>query len=199
MTRIFSDRDFRSAASGYFGHMWELYAYWAFVPFILVLYRDRHPGSAMEVPLLSFLIIGTGGIACVLGGYLSMRWGEKRTASLALGISGLCCLFSPLFFKVGSQQIFIGIMFIWGMAVIADSPLFSTLVARNAPEASRGTALTIVNCIGFSITILSIQLLNLMKDAMDPYVIFILLSLGPLYGILALDGFPFFRTRPAPR
>lgn len=70
--------------------------------------------------------------------------------------------------------------------MVADSPLFSTLVARNAPEEFRGTSLTIVNCIGFSITIISIQLLHIFSAIIDPQYLYIILAAGPALGLFAL-------------
>ncbi|MEL7377866.1 MAG: MFS transporter, partial [Bacteroidota bacterium] len=98
----------------------------------------------------------------------------------------LCCLISPLVFLIDVELIFLGFLLFWGMVVIADSPLFSTLVAQNAPQALKGTALTIVNCIGFSVTIASIQLLNALSTTTDSNWIFGLLAIGPILGLLAL-------------
>lgn len=184
--KVFKNRQFRSAAFGYFGHMWELYAFWAFVPVILTTYVQLHPTAQFNVPVLSFLIIGLGGLACVVGGYISMHMGTKATASLALLLSCLCCLFSPLILNVDSSNVLITFLIFWGMVVIADSPLFSTLVAHNAPAESKGTALTIVNCIGFSITIVSIQLINVLREVMNPNFIYIVLAAGPFLGLIAL-------------
>ena len=77
-------------------------------------------------------------------------------------------------------------LFFWGLVVIADSPLFSTLVANHAPEQARGTSLTIVNCIGFSITIISIQLLKLLSDTIGPQYLYLFLAIGPIAGLVAL-------------
>jgi MFS family permease len=184
--KVFNNRDFRSAAFGYFGHMWELYAFWAFVPVILTSYNEAYPESTLNVPILSFLIIGIGGIACVIGGYLSLYIGTKRTASMALFFSCLCCIVSPLIFSIGSTIIILAFLLFWGMVVIADSPLFSTLVAHNAPTESKGTALTIVNCIGFSITIISIQLLTILTEVINPMYIYLTLGLGPMFGLMGL-------------
>jgi MFS family permease len=166
--------------------MWELYAFWAFVPIILKTYSVKHPEAAFNVPLLSFLIIGIGGLACVLGGYLSQALGTKRTAFMALLLSCGCCLISPLMFLTESECIFIGFLLLWGMVVIADSPLLSTLVAQNASAEIKGTALTLVNCIGFSITIISIQLLNVLQDTMNQLYIYPILALGPIVGLVVL-------------
>ncbi len=182
----FRDSKFRAAAFGYFGHMWELYAFWVFVPVILAAYKDHYPAAAFNVPFLSFLIIASGSLACVFSGILSQRFGAKKIATAALTISCICCLVSPLLLFANATSAFIAFLFIWSMAVIADSPLFSTLVAQNAPIATKGTALTIVNCIGFSITIVSIQLINALRTTGNAQYIYLLLAIGPVLGLLAL-------------
>lgn len=183
---VFRNRSFRSAAFGYFGHMWELYTFWAFVPLMLTTYTIIHPEVQWNVPVLSFLIIGVGGIACVLSGYLSAGIGLRTSAAVALLSSGACCLFSPLVFALDAPWLFLGFMIFWGMAVIADSPLFSTLVAQNANPHHRGTALTMVNCIGFSITIVSIQVIGELSTWMDAQYLYIWLVAGPFFGLISL-------------
>ena len=191
---VFKKREFRAAAFGYFGHMWELYAFWAFVPIMLVTYQEAHPSVALNIPLLSFIIIAIGGPACVVSGYVSLARGPRPTALVALQLSGLCCLLSPLVLSTASSGVFVFFLMVWGTVVIADSPLFSTLVAQQAPVASRGTALTIVNGIGFSVTIVSIQLINEMRETVGPYYVYLLLALGPMAGWRAL----YQRTRQTP-
>ena len=183
---VFRLREFRAAALGYFGHMWELYAFWAFVPLILAMYTQMHPHLNMNISLISFIIIGCGGFACIAGGYISKIFGAKRTAATALFLSGLCCLLSPLFLLQDSIEILLIFLIFWGLVVVADSPLFSTLVAKNAPEEARGTALTIVNSIGFAITIFSIQLLNFMASGIHPAYLYLFLAPGPITGLLLL-------------
>ena len=184
--KSFGDSKFRSAAFGYFGHMWELYAFWVFVPVIITTYKTHHPDLTLNVPFLSFLMIASGSAACVLSGLISQRIGVKKMATIALTASCLCCLLSPLILSSAPVVILLLFLFIWGMAVIADSPLFSTMVAQNAPQEWRGTSLTIVNCVGFAITIVSIQLINALRTADNENYIYALLAIGPVLGLAAL-------------
>lgn len=182
----FRIKPFRIAAFGYFGHMWELYTFWAFVPIMLANYQAQHPKIKLPISLLSFGIIASGSLACVLGGRFSQQYGVKKVATLALALSCICCLVSPWFLTSHSIIALLAFLFFWGMVVIADSPLFSTLIAQNAPIENRGTALTIVNCIGFSLTIVSIQFLNLSLLAFNIHVVFMWLAVGPILGLIAL-------------
>lgn len=190
----FKNANFRASAFGYFGHMWELYAFWVFVPVILTAYQSHYPAVQLNIPLLSFLIIAVGSLACVGSGLLSQQFGAKQVATWALSVSCLCCLLSPLFLFIGSTTVLIAFLLIWSIAVIADSPLFSTLVAQNAPAENKGTSLTIVNCIGFSITIISIQLISALRNAGNLQYIYMLLAVGPILGLTAL-----FRNKGVPQ
>ncbi len=183
--RVFQHRDFRAAAFGYFGHMWELYTFWALIPFLLIFYNELHPQSITSISLWSFFIIAVGGPACVLGGYLSQKWGNTRVASLALSGSGICCLLSPLIFYLPTP-IFLLFLLFWGMTVVADSPQFSTLVAQRAPKEFAGTALTISTSIGFAITIVSMQLLNGLTTWIAPSFLYLFLAPGPVLGLFFL-------------
>lgn len=182
----FKQKDFRNAALGYFGHMWELYTFWAFVPVILMNYNEKFAEAQLSVPLLSFLIIGSGGVACALSGFVAERMGVKQVATGALFLSCLCCLVSPFFLLSSHAPAFISFLFFWSIVVIADSPMFSTLVANYAPVQSRATALTIVTCIGFAITIVSIQTIQLLSNSIGPTYLYMFLALGPVLGLLEL-------------
>lgn len=181
LVHVFRSKDFRAAAVGYFGHMWELYTFWAFLQRLLMF----HQGPSLadyDVSLWSFIIIAVGAVGCVVGGYISQKIGSARVAFYALLISGICCIAYPIFLEF-SPVIFLPFMIIWGIAVVADSPQFSTLVAQTAPQENRGTALTIVTCIGFAITIVSIQLIYSLFDLDSMDYLFMPLALGPIIGL----------------
>ena len=184
--KVFRNSKFRAAAFGYFGHMWELYAFWAFVPALWITYSQLHPEVEISVSLFSFFVIAIGSLACVIGGYASEKLGLKKVAVAALGFSGFCCLISPLVLLWAPLPVFLAYLLFWGMMVIADSPLFSTLVAKNAPAENRGTALTIVNSLGFAVTIFSIQLLSFLSEKMEAHYIYLFLLLGPVLGLLGV-------------
>ena len=179
---IFQIKDFRAAAFGYFGHMWELYAFWAFVPVFIALYIDRTNSVAIDISFLSFVVIASGSLGCVVGGYISNRVGSARVAIGQLSLSGCCCLIAPLIFFT-PPVIFVPFLIMWGVFVVGDSPQFSTLNAITAPKNFVGTALTIATCIGFAITIFSIQLLSWLNEAgWMPWSLWVLLP-GPIFGL----------------
>ena len=165
--------------------MFELYTFWAFVP-IIISYYTKQQGVGLNVSLWSFVIIGIGSLSCVFSGYLSEKIGAKKSASIFLLISGICCIISPLAF-LAATPIFLLFLTIWGIAVIADSPMFSTLVAQNADPENKGTALTLVNSLGFALTIISIQLLNtIFYDWSWETYSFVILGVGAVFGLLSI-------------
>lgn len=182
---VFRMPSVRRPAFGYFGHMWELYAFWAFTPLLITSHPQAIGISQQEISLWSFLIIAAGSLACVVGGLLSGRFGAKKVAQAALFGSFLCCCLVPFALLYFSFYHFLGFLVIWAILVIADSPMFSTLVAQAAPGDQKGTALTIVNCLGFAITIVSIQFLGFLIDKSQAPFAFSILGIGPLLGLLA--------------
>ncbi|NIP99868.1 MAG: MFS transporter [Nitrospinaceae bacterium] len=181
--QIFQSRKFRASAFGYFGHMWELYAFWAFVPLFLRQAAPDHPG--LNISFWTFCIIAVGSVGSVAGGLASFRMGSAQVAAIQLSFSGLCCLLSPLFF-FAPLPVLLAFLIFWGIVVVGDSPQFSTLNAQYAPKELVGSALTLANCLGFAITIGSIQLLSGLTVWVAPPYWLIPLALGPLAGLAAM-------------
>jgi len=184
----FKIQNFLLPALGYFGHMWELYTFWAFLPTMILAYKTKNNLAAINVSQWSFVVIASGSVACVMSGYLSQYFGTKKVAVSALFLSTCCCLTSPLFLLYSEVHSLFFFLLFWGMVVVADSPLFSTLVAQNAPIESKGTLLTLTNCIGFSLTIISIQLFGRLSELVNTQYLFTFLAIGPLMGVMAILG-----------
>ncbi|TWF89855.1 MFS transporter [Streptomyces capillispiralis] len=185
---MFTQRGPRLANLGYFGHMWELYALWTWIPSFLSATgaTDGLPGS---VEITVFLAMGLGGAAgCLLGGWGADRFGRSPAALAALLLSGLCCLASPFLFDAPPLLLF-AFCTLWGAAVIADSGVFSTSLSEVADHRYVGTALTGQTAIGFALTVLSIQLTPLLAEAVGWRYAFLLLAPGPLVGALAMRAF----------
>ncbi len=183
VTRMFRHPGFRAASFGYFGHMWELYAVFAHVPLLFVVIAPDHSA------IWAFSFFLAGSLACALGGLAALKTGSRKVALGALAVSGLCCLGSPWFQALPSWAALIA-MLIWGAAAAMDSPQFSSLNTRFAPKEYVGSALTLVNCIGFLITIVTIELLGVWIHTFGIRTAFLLLAPGPVFGFLALRQCP---------
>jgi MFS family permease len=184
---ILRNRNIRDAALGYFGHMWELYAFWALIPVIIRAYNLRQ-GLDLDVSLWSFFVIGIGALGCVTGGILSLRAGSARVAFTAMLISGLCCILSLLSFSF-PPFLFLTFLLIWGFTVIMDSAQFSSLVAQYSEKRYLGSALTIVTSLGFATTIVSIRIMDwLLQDEGNYYWV---LALGPLLALIPMGRMAF--------
>jgi len=173
----------RKSAFGYFGHMWELYTFWTFVPLLL---SQKLNSPFYNYSLLSFVIIGSGALACFISGLLTVRYSVRNIALVSVSISSACCLFFPIVFWYASNEFYVIFLIVWGIFVVADSPMFSSLVAAHAPADLRGSTLTIVNSIGFLITILSIQLMGQLLQYIPFYLVWTILAVGPVFALLQL-------------
>ena len=172
---------FRASACGYFGHMWELYAFWTLVPWLLASVMTE--ASALGISMWSFVVIGVGLFGAVWGGLMSRRWGSGCVAFVSLAVSGSICLLYP--FLEDQQWATIGVLMVWGFFVIADSAQFSAISSKSCPPDMVGSALSIQNCLGFLISIGSIVLLTDWADALGTHVVWLLVP-GPILGLIAM-------------
>jgi len=188
---MFADRGPRLVNLGYFGHMWELYALWTWLPTFLVVSRTTMTGLPTsagpgQAGIDAFLAIGVAGLAgCLLGGWAADRLGRIVTAAAALSVSGACCLLSPLFFTAG-RPLLLAFAAVWGAAVIADSGVFSTLLSELADRRYVGTALTAQTAIGFLLTVVTIQLIPLLATVTGWRYAFVALAAGPMTALPAM-------------
>ncbi len=183
LREVFKEGAFRRYAFGYFGHMFELYTFWAFVPVLLTTYNQL-TNHSLNVPFWSFVVIGSGVLGCILTGELSLRWGSHRTAWVALGVSFVCCVLC-VFLTSFMPVVLLVFLVIWGVSVVGDSPQFSTLVSQNVQPEYRATALTFVTSIGFLITIPSLFITQWLFLQYGHYAL-ATLSLGGLFGLRAM-------------
>jgi len=189
---IFKSNDFRASSTGYFGHMWELYTFWAFVPLILSAYSAQ-ANIALNIPLWSFFIIASGSIGCAVGGVISFKMGSARVAFSQLTTSGLCCLIFPIMLLT-DPNVFLVYLLIWGITVPGDSPQFSTLNAQTAPVEIVGSAVTMIICLGFTLTIVSIYIFELLMNLFNLQLAVFLLAMGPLFGLYVM--YPLYKKNP---
>jgi MFS family permease len=185
MLKVFAHPPFRLTAFGYFGHMWELYAFWSLVSFYLAARFAGEPTWSTRLPLVSFLVLSAGALGCAGGGWISRRVGERRVALVSLLASATLCAGSGLAFGLPPKAL-LAYLLAWGVVVVSDSPQFSALAARNCPPEYTGTALTVQNGIGFAITVVSIQLTAALAPRVGWRWAFLFLTAGPLLGALSM-------------
>ena len=173
------------ATLGYFGHMWELYAMWAWFA-TFALGSAAIGGSLRNAALLAFAVIAVGLLGCIVGGVAGDRIGRARTASIALLVSGGCCVLAG-FVHQAPGWMFIALGLLWGVSVIADSAQFSALVTERGDPRYVGTALTLQLGLGFLLTAATIWILPLLAAHLGSWQwVFLVLLPGPLLGLLAL-------------
>jgi MFS family permease len=185
--RIIRDRPTMLANGGYFGHMWELYAVWTWIPAYLVasLAANGAGGSAALASLLAFGTIAVGGLGAVAAGSAADRLGRTTITSASMAISGGACIAAGLLFGA-PVWLLVPFVLVWGFAIVADSAQFSTCVTELAEESYIGTALTLQTAIGFLLTTVSIQLVPVFVEAVGWRWAFAPLAVGPAVGILSM-------------
>ena len=184
--RVFSNRGVRLASFGYFGHMWELFAMYAwFLVFFTeaLVFVGAPVGSSAAYA--TFAVIAIGGLGSWVGGILGDRWGRTRTTAAMMGISGSCAVLIGLLFGAPAWLVLL-VSLVWGFAIVADSAQFSTMVTELSDQAYVGTALTLQLAGGFALTVPTIWLIPFLEDAFGWRWAFVFLALGPALGVVAM-------------
>jgi MFS family permease len=184
--RLVHDRPVRLASLGYFGHMWELYAMWAWFAAFAADTLARHDvDSSSAASLLTFAVIGVGALGCWIGGVAGDRWGRTRTTALAMGVSGSCALAIGAL-RGGPLVVVVLVALVWGFSVVADSAQFSTIVTEVCDQQYVGTAVTMQLAVGFVLTVTTIWLVPVIRDGAGWTWAFVLLVPGPVLGVVAM-------------
>ena len=183
---VVRNRPARLATFGYLGHMWELYAMWAWMPaFAAASLAAAGAGAGRQGSLVAFTAIGSGAAGCVLAGLWADRWGKARIARQAMLWSGACCALAGLVYGL-PLPILLAFAVVWGFTIVADSAQFSALVSEHSARTHVGTALTLQTCAGFLLTMASMRLVPLLAASIGWRWVFLLLLPGPLLGALAM-------------
>lgn len=195
--QVFRNRAVVLTSLGYFGHMWELYAMWAW---FIVFFRASLAANGAEdgavAAAATFGVIGIGAFGCGIAGAIADRWGRARVNFWSLAASGACAVGIGLAFG-GPSWLVLAIALVWGFAIVADSAQYSTLVTEHADQRYIGTALTLQLAGGFLLTVVTIWLMPWFERAVTWRWAFLLLVPGPLVGMVAMQCLERTTTRHA--
>jgi MFS family permease len=183
--KVFHNRGVRLANLGYFGHMWELYAMWTWIPFMIRASLSQRKSDPALAEVATFLVIGCGAAGCVVAGLIADRVGRTIVTSGAMAVSGSCCLIIGTLYGT-HPALLLTVAAIWGASVVADSAQFSACVTELGDQQYIGTALTIQTCLGFLLTTISIELISRFEKLVGWRYAFVILAPGPLFGVISM-------------
>ena len=179
---IFKDWNYTQASLGYYGHMWEQYSFWGFLPLMIGTFAEVHKMTFVNVSVATFFAISAGAIGSFITGWGTKYITSSFTAGFHISASAFCGIIHPIFYGYPSFFLYMCHLVVWGWAVTADSPQFSALASRACKPELLGTALTVYNCIGYFMTVISIQLCEGLAKYISMQYVSVIIALGPIVG-----------------
>ena len=184
---IFRRRELALANLGYLGHMWELYAMWAWVPLFLLSSLGHRNIDGFWAGAASFAVIGAGALGSVVAGFLADKLGRTTITIASMLISGTCSILVGILYA-GNAVVLVAVCVVWGFAVVADSAQFSACISELSTPEYVGTALTLQTSIGFLLTLVTIRIVPTLVDWVGWRWAFAFLSIGPAFGVWAMSA-----------